>query len=384
LKTSSAALFAPLLAATLSCGVSFPDPALIQDLRILEVRAEPPEISVFLPGPAASTPQDLVRLRPNLAPVTLSVIAAHPDPNAQLSYSWIRCAPGFQGLPCDGSDQTPVRLQTSTSSSIQISPIAIALQEAASSSASGPKSLLSALSTFAQDPRDLLNGFYANIEVDASVVSASIAVDTQTLEATKRIVVFDPQIVRVSINQAQQLRASGMLPTMIDGYTLPGLCANVSAAQLDLISGFLAARKPNRSPVFRSVEVARRLLGVQGSTRALALGEPIEVGPDEELVLRGRVDDADKEAYQIIDDNCQLVPLHEVMSWSWFTGRGTLSKQRTTESVVPENDENHLTVYRAPPASQLREDVTVARIWSVLRDGRGGSVARVIDVVIVK
>jgi hypothetical protein len=375
-----------------ACGVTFPDASLIQDLRVLEIRAEPPEISVFQPAHAIGSAAELGFLKPNFTPVEFSAIVAHPDLDATFEYTWIRCTPGFQRSPCDQSGQVPVRLQASTSSTFQASPIEIEFLDVASMStmtgtAGGARSasLFSALETFVQDPRDLLNGFYANINLDAAVLSASstIPVDTHDLEATKRVVVFDPQIVRVSIQEAQRTAATNMLP-MIAGYNLPNLCTTATGDQLQLIFAFLAERTPNRTPRFRSIEFARRIYGVEGATRAVGLGEVLEVSPGEDLVFRGRVDEADKEAYAIIDDNCQLVPLHEVMSWSWFASEGAISKHLTTESAVPEDNERHRTVYTAPSTAQLTLNVTRARIWSVLRDGRGGSTARSIDLVIVK
>ena len=107
-----------LLWATAGCGVSFPENHLIEDLRVLNIRAEPPEVALFVGGGLELEPL------PSFATSTVvrfTVLAAHPDLDAKLRFDWFRCAPDdpsdapLRGLPCDASARC-CALQPSTSS----------------------------------------------------------------------------------------------------------------------------------------------------------------------------------------------------------------------------------------------------------------------------
>jgi hypothetical protein len=363
--------------------ISIPDAAIVDDLRILEIRVDPPEIPVFKPAPPISRPEDLLELEPNDVTVEVAALVAHPDLDAKIAYEWVRCKPGLDRVPCDGMDRE--RLASSETSSVAaIAPVSILFADAiqaAMMSQGGDRAgraVFGALGTIASDPRDLLNGLYAYVNVHASVISAAIHADTSALDGTKRLVVFDPQIVRVAISVAR----SQTLP-QIEGYSLPNLCSTVSAEQVDLIYDFLEKRAPNRAPAYRRIEIVE-VNGSTGTFRDLMPGEILRLSPGESIALRGHADPGDKEEFQLIDDNCQLQDLHEVLAWSWFTNLGELSSRLTTESIEDEAEDSsrHRVTYTAPPAAGLKNQTNRARIWSILRDGRGGSASRIIEVQI--
>src|SRR5262249_53399114 len=156
---------------------------LIQDLRILDIRVEPAEMTVFKPAAPVSRARELFALQPNDVDVTFTALVAHPDLDAKFKYEWIRCKPGLGRVPCSGKDRE--RLSFSTTSSVaQFQPVPIVFADAvmtASTTQGGDaqaRGLFGALSTFASDPRDLLNGLYAYMNLRASVTSATVAVDT--------------------------------------------------------------------------------------------------------------------------------------------------------------------------------------------------------------
>lgn len=378
LRPRSAAVIAACALVSAGCGLHFPDPARIEDLRVLEIRTDPPEIAVFEPGgPPATTLAELSRLRPRVTPVKLTALVAHPDLKATFYYEWFRCAPAFQRLPCPTPPERQPLQDASTSSIAFISPIPTLVAELAATS-SGTSS--NPLSIFTDDPRDLLNGLYAFMNLRTGVRTASITVDTLALEAVKRLVIFDPQIVRVSILEARRRAAAGLGLPQIPGVTLPNLCTTASDEQLQKIYAFLDQRTPNRAPTFAAVRYARPPASVETEGVLIEPPATLKLRSGEQIDLRGYAAPGDIERYQAIDDNCELIDLSETLSWSWFVSAGSISRRVTIEGIREVNQAQQRTTYTAPLVAPNR--TARARIWSVLRDGRGGSDLRVIDVEI--
>ena len=71
--------------------VDLPEEYRVEDLRILEVRAEPPEIRMFEDAPLTGTPEEVLASPIELTDVRMTVLAAHPDLDATFEYQWIRC-----------------------------------------------------------------------------------------------------------------------------------------------------------------------------------------------------------------------------------------------------------------------------------------------------
>ncbi|MCC7384623.1 MAG: hypothetical protein IT384_22435 [Deltaproteobacteria bacterium] len=345
--------------AVLAVGGCFPDlppEYRVDDLRVLDLRVRPPELGLFArtDDPLAFDPN---RLPPVVSSsVVVTALVAHPDLDATFRYDWVRCAPGLGRIPCEGG--TAERLDPNPGPVLVVRPIDLLLSDLASGG-----SLQQIGATLAADPRDLLDGLYTFVNLSAHVDTAALPVDTTTLDATKRVVIFEPRLVAFTIREARQLVAGGQLPA-IEG--LPTLCTEVTPAQQRAIDAYLSARQPNQPPSYRQVEAALAFGGrVSTSTFSIGNGDTITVAPDEELLLRAVTTATDAEAYRLIDANCNLQDFDERLVASWFTQLGTLSRQLTT-------DENPSTRYTAPAAVELGSQRR-ARIWSVLRDGRGGS-----------
>jgi hypothetical protein len=347
---------ASLLLLASGCGLSFPNEYLIEDLRPIEIRIDPPEIPLFRSSPGESLELDLARPPPfDLRPVRVTAQVAHPDSSAILRYDWTRCGITFEGLPCEGSPRE--RLTTQSGPSFEFSPVELLLADAADKGLS----LTQLAAGLVQDPRDLLGGFYLNVDLQVTVEEAGEEVDTLSIEATKRVVLFDPRIVALTITETAKLDPNE-LPG-IPGLELPRLCSGANTEEVASLLEFLRQREPNRAPVLGGVVV-----GVRGradtATRTVGLGQVVALEAGESLVMRSVLEEDVEERYQVIDGNCELRDFEERAATSWFTNGGVLSRQVSTlESPIvswqpPEEPEKQRSRYR---------------VYAVVRDGRGGS-----------
>lgn len=365
LRRGSAILAIPALLAS-ACDLNLPSERDIEDLRVLDLKVDPPEITLFERGSLELDPMSPPPFE--RTEVTVRALVAHPDLDATFGYQWVRCKPGLGSIPCEVEDgETREVLGTSTTAGFAYIPVDLVLADVVG----GQTPLENLAARFVEDPRDLLNGLYTYINTQVSVLSAGITVDTTALEAVKRVVVFEPRLVARAIREAQALDPSQV--PMIEGLPLPSLCTNVSEGQVERLFTFLSTRTPNRSPVYDRVEI--EIVGTSSSaTRSVGLGEVLELDTSEALVMRGWSNTGDAEKYQLIDADCALQSFQERLAFSWFTQAGELDGNVTT-------DEEPLIVWyptredEAPATEPFR-----ARIWTVLRDGRGGSDHRWFDV----
>lgn len=368
-----------------------PEEYRIEDLRIVEVRLEPPEVPFFRDAPVGGSPEEVLASDFATEDVRLSVLTAHPDIDAAYQYEWFRCGRrndegevvgGYGRVPCEGAeervsihpDDVDGELAPRAEPSVEFSPVELLLGDLAN----GGGDAVGFIGALAEDPRDLFSGLRLNFHVRAAVTDADAPVDTPTLDGRKRLVLFDPAIVALVL-QAARAGQLGEVP-MVQGIETPSLCTNASAAQYGTILDYLRRRVPNQSPDYLELELTR-----EGATSTVAYDPrqgPLELAPGEAVLLGGRVSDESFESYRVIDDNCELVELDETMAWSWFVVDGDLSDHIT--SLEAERDRRdfsgYVTRYTAPTeftGSELR-----TRIYSVLRDGRGGSDSLVIDVVV--
>lgn len=359
------ALAAPLTLGLTACNLDLPSEYRIEDLRVLDLQVEPPEVSVFEPSGTGTVALSFDPMNPPPIahqPVRVRALVAHPDLDASFEYDWIRCKPGLDRVPCDGSLASA--LVPERSAEVSFTPIDVLFADV-----SGGTKLEDLAAALAEDPRDLLNGLYAYVNLQAGVGQASVPVDTQRIQATKRIVIFDPRVVALALEQAQALDPS-QIPM---GAGLPTLCAGVSDAQLSLLNGFLASREPNRTPRMLGVSVV--ITHVDGSTTSTitsARGSVIDLEDTDVVTLEGVPASSAAEAYGLIDANCLLQSFTERLAFSWFISAGGLSRQITTQ-------EDTMTRYDLPRQSALAGSLVRTRVWVVLRDGRGGSSHGAVD-----
>lgn len=360
------------------CGVSLPEEYRVEDLRILEIRAEPPEIRIFQDAPIDLELDQLATQPLDLRPVRLSALIAHPDLDATFDGQWIRCkvadddtgevGSGFQRVPCDGVG----RVELGRGLNLELSPVQLLLEDVLANGGD-PVAVITSL---AEDPRDLFAGLYANLNFQAFATQAAIPVDTPAIEGTKRVVIYDPAVVSLVLREARRLGPDAI--PMISGIPTPSLCTRASGDQLGAINAFLEARIPNQAPRYAGLELRAE---TDTATRAYDPAEgPIVMAPGTQLELRGYVAETDLESYRVIDDNCNLLEQQETMAFSWFTTAGELSPQVTAQSLDQADSRRRVMTYEAPATIEGPEQRV--RIWSVLRDGRGGSDAKVIDLVI--
>jgi len=337
-----------------ACDLNLPSESKIEDLRILDIKVDPPEISLFELGSLALEPENLPPFRRQ--DVTVKVLAAHPDLDATFSFEFVRCKPGLGSIPCDDGE-TRDRLGGGSDNTFSYIPVDLVLADVVG----GENSLDQVAARFVEDPRDLINGLYTYINSAVSVASAAITVDTPTLEGVKRVVVFEPRIIARAIQEAQKLDPSEI--PMIAGLALPSLCTNVDPATTAQLFTFLSTRTPNRSPTYEKIEIEIFTKNATTATRSVGLGEVVEVFEGDVIAIEGLAAEDDAEKYQLIDADCTLQKFRERLAFSWFSSVGDLSTNVTTE-------EDSLVDWVAPPfvGEPLR-----ARIWTVLRDGRGGS-----------
>lgn len=351
-------------AGLVACDLNLPSEKNVEDLRILDVQVDPPELALFARGsleldPMSPPPFERTEVR-------VRALVAHPDLDASYGYRWVRCRPGLGSVPCEAGETREV-LGSSTDATFSFVPVDLVLADVVA----GEAPLESLAQRFVEDPRDLLNGLYAYINLEASVAQASITVDTQVIEAVKRTVIFEPRLVARAIAEAQKLDPSQV--PMIDGLSLPSLCTQVSPAQAESLYTYLSTRTPNRAPTYQAIEI--RVVGTPTTAiRNVALGEVLELEPGDVVRFRGVAALGDAEAYRLIDADCQLQDFQERLAYSWFTQAGELERNVST-------DEDPVNSWAAPPASELPDSGELrARIWTVLRDGRGGSDHRWFDV----
>jgi hypothetical protein len=366
------ALFFVLLA---GCGLSFPSEFRVEDLRILNITLDPPEIPVVEPGFTATTAEQLAQLiitHPNEATVKVSALVAHPDLDATFSYDWHACAPAFGDLPCDPQDR--VDLVRMSMQEVEFQPILFLRDQLLDSENPGE-----AFAELASDPRDLLNGLYARVLLRTTVQETSKPADTGELDGEKRLVIFDPSLVRVTIAEARRLGESGMIP-MVAGLDLPSLCTKANDAQVLAIEDFLATRTPNRPPVLSGLTWRPVPPMSEPMSEPMMITGELRMNAGEEIELNGLFG-AEREKFRLIDDSCFLVDFEETHVISWFTTQGDLSPRLTVYAKIPEPDRQSST-YTAPPREELTADETRIRIWAVLRDGRGGSAHQFFDVIV--
>lgn len=274
------ALAAPLALGLLACNLDLPSEYRIEDLRVLDLQVEPPEVSVFEPSGTGTTALSFDPMNPPPIahqPVRVRALVAHPDLAASFEYDWIRCKPGLDRVPCDGTLASA--LVPERTAEMSFTPIDVLFADV-----TGGTKLEDLAAALAEDPRDLLNGLYAYVNLQAGVGQASIAVDTQRIQATKRIVVFDPRVVALALEQARALDPS-QIPM---GAGLPTLCAGVSDAQLALLNGFLASREPNRTPRMLGVSVViTHLDGSITATITSAEGSVLDLEDTDLVTLEG-------------------------------------------------------------------------------------------------
>ncbi len=305
------ALVAALALALVGCGQTYDPPSLINKLRVLAIRADPPVMRAT-------------------APTTLEPLVVGAPDGAQLCYAWAFCPFAW---PKDGNFRCfDPRLQSAlgTGSSAVVTPAAVF------------KALAEAPAVFAdlglEMPDNLPNG------------------STDEAPAFETYVLF-----KIATAESE----GGSCPSDVDAW-LEQPCTDRSAClagykRLEFVS---KEEDVHQNPSLEGLTIG----GVdwpEGVTPTLAWyrGDPDDTffGLDKgALALEPRWSDASREIIGASIDPSKTEPDRESLLFSWFSTDGDYVKQRTYDEV-PENT-------FLPPC---KDDLPLT-VWVVVRDGRNG------------
>jgi hypothetical protein len=344
--------FAVALAAIAAgCAGDVPSPTLVEDLRVLAIRAEPPE--VLVDGPGAP-----------LGSVTFDALVVDPRGLAT-SYTWSFC-PVASAETCGDYDRKRAAAPEAAQPALDLARALQAQGDAGPPPDGGVGD--QAIGSFAVPlPEELFAYHLADSALglgNGAWLSAVLALRTgeQVLTAQKRVVlnardlsVWNPQ-----------LQAAFGWQVCAAGSTEPGCLP-------------LAPRTPNHNPDIATVELAR---GAHADVPFAPVDGPISVAPGETVRLRPVLADGAIESYQTIESALQGSTLHvvdrsEEPIVSWFTTAGKVADEHTAAQLTKTLD----TAYTAPDAPPQATGGRVS-VWMVVRDQRGGVGWTRVDLVV--
>jgi hypothetical protein len=307
----AAALLTLLLAA---CGEGLPDPTLVEGLRVLAVRAEPPELRA---GGATTT--------------ELTPLVVRPDGQAPDRIAWSHCrdwdlnANSFT-CPFDGGDADALGEGATLSYSVDPAALlSIAAEEvAAVSEGARLREVLQLLE---------VTGVWDTVNVTAEAPN-------ERVEAAKRIVVTG--------------ESAGTAAAAFAATPAGAACAE-----------FGAVVPPNSNPVLSGVRVR---VGERdeliGPATVLPAGAEAELFPE--------IDWSTLEShprFEVLGDAFACTPVRETAYVSWFCDGGELGDLDTAASD-PTDSQSVLGLWTDWTLPTEAGEVTC---WVVLRDGRGGT-----------
>jgi hypothetical protein len=351
---SRSLLAAALLTLSPACAEDAPSPALVEDLRVLAVRAEPPEL---LFDREELTREDL--LAGSARPVHFEALVVDPRGGAMV-YDWQFC-------PVESSETCGDYERRKASGNPAFGPVldAARAQELRGMAQIAPDGVLAtpggAGIGFDVRITPQLFGYHFFASAlglgNGAWASAVLKLETagEALQAQKRVVLNARDLGAFN----PELAASGfqICPDPATGLTgAPGCLP-------------LRPRTPNHNPELLGFEIARGV--ITAPFEPLAAGAPLLLAPKEKVWVRPVVAADAEEPYQTIESALQgnrltVVDHREELVASWFATAGEfeeeqtavqLSKTITNEFTAPER------------AGALGKDVT---LFVVVRDQRGG------------
>jgi hypothetical protein len=329
-----------LLAA--ACSEDAPSPALVEDLRVLAVRAEPPEILVDR--------EELTTGAPRATRFEALVMDPRGEPMVQMVYDWQFC-PVESGETCGDYDRRRGAADPA---------YAPFLDAARAQEAHGPAQLSAdgAVGTAGFDVQIAPQLLAYHLQDAARVlgngawVSAVLKLETgtETLLAQKRVVVNARDLAAFN----PELATAGW-QICTPAASLPGCLP-------------LLPRTPNHNPTFTSVEVARGL----GAPFAPLAG-PLVLSSKEKVRLRPVLAPDAEEPYQTIESTLQgnhlvVVDHREEVVVSWFTTAGSFESDQTAVQLDRTLDNE----FTAPSIDARTPAGKPLVLYVVARDQRGG------------
>jgi hypothetical protein len=317
------------------CAGDVPSPTLVEDLRVLAVRAEPPEVLVDRDGGG----------------VQVAFQALVVDPRGPtMAWRWGFC-------PVESTQTCADFAARRAEAPAEFQPVldATRTEQRAGQSAPDPATRALGVDPFpVAIPPDL---FAYHLQTsglglgNGSWVSAVLALEAgpETLQAQKRVVLNARDLSQWN----PELAAFGWQVCAAGGPT-DGCVA-------------LAARTANHNPEIASVEVARSKLA---DAPFAPLDGPLAVAPGEVIRLRPVLAPGAEEHYQTIESTLQandlvVVDHTEEAVISWFATAGKFGAEQTTPQLTKTLD-NTFTAPTTPPADGRLS------LYLVVRDQRGG------------
>lgn len=336
---------------TPACGDDLPSPTLIDDLRVLAVRAEPPEVLVDRVDGEPSPP----------GPVSLQALVVDPRGGA-MTYAWRFCPVESQQTCADFADRragAPPEFQATLDA-------AHAQQHAGA--VGGATGAARAIEGFGIEvPRALFSYHLATSGLgvgNGSWISAVLETTSagQTLQVQKRVVLgardlaqWNPELQRFG----WQVCAAGAAG--------PGCVP-------------LAPRTANHNPEIAALEIARGARADAAFTPLAAEPGPLRLTAGEVIRLRPVMAPGAEEPYQTVEATLQtsalvVVDRREETVISWFTTAGKFGAAQTTAQLTKTLDNTFTAPTTPPPDAKLS-------LFVVARDQRGGVAWTTLDAVV--
>jgi hypothetical protein len=318
------------------CAGDVPSPTLVEDLRVLAVRADPPEVLVDRDGAAAQ--------------VSFQALVVDPR-GPTMAWSWGFC-------PVESSETCGDFAARRAQAPAEFQPVLDAARTEQRAGQSAPDPVTRALGV---DPFDVQIGpdlFAYHLESsglglgNGSWVSAVLALEAgpEVLQAQKRVVLNARDLSRWN----PELAAFGWQVCAPGGG--PDGCVP------------LAPRTANHNPAIASVEVARSKLA--DAPFAPSPEGPLTVAPGEVIRLRPVLAPDAEERYQTVESTLQgsdlvVVDHTEEAVVSWFATGGKFGSVQTTPQLTRTLDNTFTAPTTPPPDGRLS-------VYLVVRDQRGG------------
>jgi hypothetical protein len=338
-----------MLPALVACGDELPSPTLVQDLRVLAVRAEPPELLFDREQgfTTAGTRFEALVVDPRRGPVP---------------YVWQLC-PVESQQACADYDDWRGRENDDVGAMLD----ALRTQQRPGTAQVADRA--APLATVESFEMKLEASFFMHHLLQSGLGLGNGVWPSAVLtagEGAERVQVQK----RVTVN-ARDLSQWNVELSARFGMTI---CTEASAPAGCLLA---SPRTANRNPSVAQVLLARDEAGAGGFLPADPDGT-WTINAGQKGRLRPVLPADAEETYQVIDADLQtarlqVVPRREEVVVSWFTTQGTFKEEKTTRQLTKDLDN----VFTAP---LLPGDV---HLWLVLRDQRGGTGWTRIDLRVV-
>ena len=345
MKSAAAVSGFCLLALAGACADDLPSPSLVEDLRVLAIAAEPPELLL-----------DRSRA-PEEGPLAVTFRALVLDPRGgPMAYDWQFC-------PVESSQTCGAFAERRKQAPAELQPLLDAARaQAMSGQAAGGAGMMpgtadAGVGSFAVPVDPALFGYHlvsSGLGLgNGAWASAVLRLQSggESLTAQKRVVLNARDLSQWN----PELAAFGwQVCPPAPAVSLPGCLA-------------LRPRAANQNPVIERFEVAR---GTLATAEFAPLAGPLTVTPGEQLRVRPVLAVGAEESFQTIESTLQasdlvVVEHSEEVIASWFATAGELGDDQTARQLTKTLDNTFTAPLQPPPGGRFV-------VYVVARDQRGG------------